>query len=483
MSEAPLTARECDVLVIGYGGAGASTAIEASDAGAEVLVVERAAEGGGNTRDSGGSLRTVKDVKLATDHFYALTYGSTPRDVMEVFVRGIQPMLEWLEANGAVLSTWVGIGGFPTRRRDTAYPGIPGSEGLGHRLRVAPKGAEAGGGQALWDVLHAAVNKRNIPVLYGVRARRLLRNADGRVIGARLDTDEGEVAVHARKGVVLCCGGFSSSREMQKQFFGMEMPTFSPPGQHAGDGVKMAQDIGADLWHMNAAAAVFGYIVPGLEASWQHRMPSPGYIYVDHHGRRFVDEAGLDNHAMGKMLLQFDPIRGEYPRIPSYIIFDEVTRTSGPICHIRGGYNRRFKWSQDNSEEIARGWIHRSETVSELAELIGLDAGVLTATVERYNANCRAGADEDFGRTDGLQALETPPYYAVKAEPCLLNTQGGPRRDARARILDVFGEPIPGLFGAGELGSIWSSLYPGSGNISEALIFGRIAGREAASSS
>ena len=100
-----MTARECDVLVIGYGGAGASAAIEASDAGADVLVVERAAEGGGNTRDSGGSLRTVKDAKLATDHFHAVTYGSTPREVMEVFVQGIQPMLDWLEANGAELST------------------------------------------------------------------------------------------------------------------------------------------------------------------------------------------------------------------------------------------------------------------------------------------------------------------------------------------------------------------------------------------
>ncbi len=231
---------------------------------------------------------------------------------------------------------------------------------------------------------------------------------------------------------------------------------------------------------MNAAAAVFGYIVPGREAAYQHRMPSPGYIYVDHHGARFVDEAGLDNHAMGKMLLQFDPTRGEYPRIPSYIVFDETTRLSGPVCHIRGGYNRRFGWSADNSEEIERGWIQRAETVAELAEQIGLDGAVLTATVERYNEHCREGVDADFGRSDGLEELKSAPFYAIKAEPCLLNTQGGPRRDARARVLDVFGEPISGLYAAGELGSIWSTLYPGSGNISEALVFGRIAGREAA---
>jgi succinate dehydrogenase/fumarate reductase flavoprotein subunit len=311
----------------------------------------------------------------------------------------------------------------------------------------------------------------------------LIRDASGRIAGARLDTGDGPLEVVAHRGIVLACGGFSSSREMQRQFVGMDMPSFGPPGQHTGDGIKMAQDIGADLWHMNAGAAVFGYMVPAHQASWQHRMPSPGYIYVDHHGARFVDEAGLDNHAMGKMLTQFDPVRGEYPRIPSYILFDETTRVSGPVCHVRGGYNRRFNWSQDNSEEIERGWIKRADTVAELAARIGLEASVLVATVDRYNSHCRTGIDEDFGRTDGLQALESPPYYAIRAEPCLLNTQGGPRRDARSRILDVFGDPIPGLFGAGELGSIWSTLYPGSGNVSEALVFGRIAGREAAAQS
>ena len=146
---------------------------------------------------------------------------------------------------------------------------------------------------------------------------------------------------------------------------------------------------------------------------------------------------------------------------------------------------RYYEWEDRGmmvalGEHIERGWIQRAETVGELADQIGLDSAVLTATVERYNEHCRKGVDADFGRSDGLEELKTAPFYAIKAEPCLLNTQGGPRRDAQARVLDVFGEPIPGLYAAGELGSIWSTLYPGSGNISEALIFGRIAGREAA---
>ncbi|MFN0074327.1 MAG: FAD-dependent oxidoreductase [Chloroflexota bacterium] len=472
--------RQCDVLVIGYGGAGAAAAIEAHDAGADVLVVERAAEGGGNTRDSGGSLRTIVDDVLAADHFEALTFGSTPRDVIETFVQGIEPMLEWLVKNGGELTSWTGIGGFPSSRRVTAYPGIPGGEGLGTRRRVKPVGDEAGGGQALWEVLDGAVRSRRIPISYGVRARRLTRNAAGEVTGALVDTTTGAQEVQVRRGVVLACGGFSYDAAMQRQFFGLTLPSFGPPGQNAGDGVRMAQDIGADLWHMNAAAAVFGYIVPDHIAAFQHRMPSAGYIYVDRHGRRFVDEPGPDNHALGKLLLQFDAMLAEYPRIPSYVVFDETTRRSGPIAHIRGGYNRRFGWSADNSKEIERGWIQQAPTVSELAAQIGLDPETLVSTVNRYNEHCATGVDSDFGRTDGLQALATPPFYAIRAEPCLLNTQGGPRRDAQARIIDVFGEPIPRLYGAGELGSIWSSLYPGSGNVSEALIFGRIAGREAA---
>ena len=104
---------------------------------------------------------------------------------------------------------------------------------------------------------------------------------------------------------------------------------------------------------------------------------------------------------------------------------------------------------------------------------------VLEQTVTRWNAHCQAGADADFGRTKMLSPIQTAPFYAVELSPSMLNTQGGPRRNARGQIVRPDGSPIPRLYSAGELGSIYSYLYQGTGNIGECLAFGRIAGRNA----
>jgi predicted oxidoreductase len=109
-----------------------------------------------------------------------------------------------------------------------------------------------------------------------------------------------------------------------------------------------------------------------------------------------------------------------------------------------------------------------------------LEPSVLDATISRYNRYCKAGKDEDFGRAkEDLRPLE-PPLYAIQLWPALINTQGGPRRDKESRVLDPEGKPIPRLYAAGELGSIWGYLYQGACNIGEALVFGRIAGKNAA---
>jgi predicted oxidoreductase len=102
-------------------------------------------------------------------------------------------------------------------------------------------------------------------------------------------------------------------------------------------------------------------------------------------------------------------------------------------------------------------------------------------TVQAYNDGCQAGHDRDFGRcSESLKPLQ-PPYHALRLVPLLYNTQGGPCRDSRARVLNIDGQPIPGLYAAGELGSIWGARYQTSTNFAEALVFGRIAGHTATS--
>jgi predicted oxidoreductase len=145
------------------------------------------------------------------------------------------------------------------------------------------------------------------------------------------------------------------------------------------------------------------------------------------------------------------------------------------------GYNRDlYTWSLDNSVEIEKGWIQKGKDVAGLASKIATDPKVLEETVSRFNRFCQAGKDEDFGRArEDLRVLE-PPLYAMQLWPALINTQGGPRRDKEARVLDPDGKAIARLYAAGELGSIWGFLYQGACNIGESLVFGRIAGKNAA---
>ena len=139
----------------------------------------------------------------------------------------------------------------------------------------------------------------------------------------------------------------------------------------------------------------------------------------------------------------------------------------------------RYAWSEDNSAELAKGWIRKAATVAALADVVGLDPAALDATVRRWNADATAGEDPEFGRMLMVAPLATPPYYAVELSPSMLNTQGGPRRNEKAQIVQPDGTPIPRLYSAGELGSIYSYLYQGTGNIGECLAFGRIAARNA----
>ncbi len=161
--------------------------------------------------------------------------------------------------------------------------------------------------------------------------------------------------------------------------------------------------------------------------------------------------------------------------------FDEENRLKAPLG-VPTGYQRNvYRWSADNSAEIDKGWITRADTIEELAGKISIDESNLSDTLRRYHDFCQTGEDTDFNRTgDRLKAIDTPPYYAIQLHPALINTQGGPRRDKESRVLDAYGKPIPRLYAAGELGSIWGFLYQGGNNLGECLVFGRIAGRNAA---
>jgi succinate dehydrogenase/fumarate reductase flavoprotein subunit len=280
--------------------------------------------------------------------------------------------------------------------------------------------------------------------------------------------------------VILTSGGFEYNEEMKREFLaGYPIFAYGHPGNQ-GDGIKLAQEVGADLWHMKAVAAPMGFKFAEYDSAFIMRMPAEGYIIVDQNGRRFCNETGLEHYSMWMAVTTFDMETLKFTRLPSYLIFDEQTRRSGPITRVGHGANRSYQWSPDSTREIERGWIATGNDARELAQRLKLDAGQFAKTLTQYNESCRSGRDNEFGRSAKTLNELHGDLYGLPLWPCLLNTQGGPRRNGRGQIVNVWGQPIKRLYGAGELGSIWGFLYQSGGNLGECLGWGRMVGVNAA---
>lgn len=276
---------------------------------------------------------------------------------------------------------------------------------------------------------------------------------------------------------------------------GTEIGALGNPG-NTGDGLRLAQSMGAQLWHMNAYSAGLDVQYPGYSTNVAASLKGAGYIWVDQEGRRFANEL-TDGHCQMYLETQLDAVNHRYPRIPCFLVFDDATLKMGLLGSSLGSgwaINREHHtWSAECKKEIEMGLVKKADTLADLAKAINVPPEELEVTVKRWNEDIRAGKDTLFGRpvkkTAKAYAFDAPivsapiekgPYYALPLYPTLVNTQGGPRRNEKAQIISALGKPIARLYGAGELGSMWGPIYQGACNNAEALVFGRIAGRSAA---
>lgn len=482
--------QETDVLVIGYGGAGAAAAIEAHDAGAKVLVIEKMPEAGGNTRASGGGFIIPKDADQAFEYLsktFLFADNEMDESLVKTFCAGAVNLPEWFKKIAP-----------NARLRVTGhanYRNLPHPENI-TKYRVSGKN---NGGWDLIDTLRKAVEEdRKIPVWLNSPAIELIRE-NNVVAGALVNHDGKQVKVRAKRGVILACGGYEFDKQsLQNYCLGTQVLGLGTPG-NTGDGLRMAASMGARLWHMTSYSCPLGVKIPECKAAVFISMQTPNYIMVNQDGKRFCNEAGVDFHGFVYAVNQLDGVRHRYPAIPCYIVMDEAGRLAGRPTHFSYGYAARiegYRWSEDSSKEIENGVVKKAETLDELAKIINVPAENLKSQVARWNADMKEGKDTEFGRKlkktgpSAFVGTEPPtlsapladhgPYYAIEAYPALLNTQGGPKRDTKARVMDVYDRPIPHLFVAGELGSIWGSIYQGSSNVCEALVYGQIAGKSAA---
>lgn len=489
-----------DVLVIGYGFAGAATSIEAHDRGLDVLMIEKMDVPGGISITSGGGFRIATDSAGAFEYLKATNAGTTPDDVLQAIAVGMTEMVPYFEKLASVDGAEIHHG---ERRGSYNFPGneafaviqvmsVPGFDARRDWPHV-----QGGLGPNAFKLLLDNVAARGIDVSLSTTALRLITGDDNEVRGAWIERGGERLAVGARHGVVLCCGGFEGSPEMQRQYFLLGAVRPAAFRGNTGDGIRMAVDVGADLWHMWHFHGSYGYYHPDPDYPFAIRMKqlptwAPGgvkdaeiqmaWILVDRNGRRFTNEYVPYVQDTGHRALEpVDTVAMDYPYVPCYAIVDDVGRQLYPLGkpNLNDTTVTPYEWSDDNKKEIEIGILKQADTIAGLAEIIGCDADVLEESVARWNEACRAGHDADYDRPPvSMVPIEKPPFLVGEMWPLISNTQGGPVHDPCQRVLNAFGEPIPRLFEAGELGSIWGWLYMSGSNLTECLITGRTAGRE-----
>lgn len=497
---------ETEVLVIGGGGAGVVAALTAAENGAKVMVLEKAPEGGGASRISGGNVFFTRDVDAATQYLTKAYNGTTPEDVCRAYAEEGAAQLEWLDSHGL---TYFEI---PAGNGMSTYNNIPGREGCGIVSIIKP-GTETpndDGGRWFWEWAINAIEEAGVDFRVNSPATKLIKEpSSGEILGAIAEINGEEVAVRATKAVILCTGGFCGNQEMIANFLEPQSMITCASRYNTGDGLKMAMGVGADIWHMNTFNAHgFGFAEPGAQiARWYitfYHAPEGAYYYINRTGRRFTNESASEfsghssNWKFDELDTSLQASSTKLQNVPFYAVFDESFRTAGPLYdqNLSGGaqgipqeLTGLDPWSEDNSDEIEKGWILKADTPEELAELIrqdGADDGfdfddeTFLKTFNDYNTYCENGVDEEFGSSN-LVALSMPPFYAIKLQPVLYTTCGGPKKDAQSRVVDLDGSPIPRLYSAGVEGSSTGYLYCVDGcNWGDVMNWGRIAGRNAA---
>lgn len=471
-----------DVVVIGFGGAGAVAAKNAAEAGAKVLIVEKAPEGheGGNTRYSGQMFVYGKGNVEATREYYKALGGSRdiPESIFNVYTEKIANMADVVAketgldpvnfGDAKVVSNAVVL-------YSPEYPEFPGAESV-ELWATHQEGVSDG---YLWGVLRQNVveNSENIDVWFESPAKHLIQEpTTGTILGVQVERGGEMLNIKANNGVVMALGGFENNQQMVETYLGLSDVSIMGSLYNTGDGIKMAMEVGADLWHMNVWEGMGGSIggvtaiIPedqqvSTYASYMPPCNTGSVMLIAGDGSRILNESEFTRHGHIK--------HGDAWENPHYAQ-DMYLLMSAENYMTAVAYKMAFPADYE--------YVYSGSTMEELAAVIGADAATLENTVAKFNTYAETGVDAEFGRTaESMKAFPAEgPYYAVKMVPQMLNTQGGAKRNENAEVLNTEGNPIPHLYSAGEFGGICSLHYQGGGNIAEVIIFGQLAGQNAA---
>ena len=515
------------VVVVGSGAAGLTAAVAAAQAGADVTVVERASVLGGTTALSGGLAWMPANRLMAAEgvddssaearrYLQALRLGDVDDELVDYFADQAPMVADWLES--ATGLSWQTVpypdyhpelpGGKPGHRPLEPQPREVAPD-LDQRIRTAPNVTapityrELATGNIDWGEV-ADRSRRGVITMGRSMIASLTKAAEaaGAVIlaGTKVDglAQSGGTVNGVRIGpdvltgqVILASGGFERDPALVQAF--LRGPMTGPVGAPGMDGtaLRLALAAGAELGNMAEAWWCPAMTVPGetIDGEAFHRLvlterARPGSLMVDSRGRRFTNEARNYND-VGRAMQAFDPTGFQYPAATAWLVFD-------------ASYRRRYHLGPLRRDDADPEWLHRADSLAELAAVIDADGDELTASVIRFNQLAATSDDPDFGRGRSiydrfvgdpsahhstLGPVDEPPFYAVRLHPGCLGTKGGPRTTVHGQVRHQDGSLIEGLYAVGNAAaSPFGAAYPGAGGtIGPLLVAAHAAGSAAAS--
>ena len=472
--------KTADFVCVGSGTA-VYGALGATEAGCSAIVIEERGVVGGTTRLSGCCVWVPENEHQVESYGADLPaeevlgylkavdiYSGASDEAKADYVANAASFFAWTEQNwGFDQAVYEVLGD---------YQDCAGCKAMGRSLiHVDKEGVFLNGEDFFSQKVEPLLEERGVEVLLETRVTGLVRATDGKVVGVLAEGADGQLAVKAEKGVLLGTGGFDRNPAMRARY--LRGPVFGSNSVETctGDGIVLGMKAGANLANMGSVWQLPFYVTGdeedlSLTTDWFEYGGLPGSLTVNATGRRFCDE----NTAYGAADLAFyayDTHTFQFRNLPAYQICDAE--------HVS-----YYGWPAYSAEQPA--WFKEYATLDELADACGIDPTGLAEEVAHFNAMAETGVDEDFHRGEGnygpinvagymverpelknpcMAPVATPPFYVAQVAPgCCGGTSGGLEVDLDARVLDLDGNPIPGLYACGNTSaSPFGSAYPGAG--------------------
>lgn len=438
-----------DIIIVGAGGAGMSSALEAKEKGMNPVIFEKMPIAGGNTMKSSSGMNASQTkfqkeqgIEDNNDLFYEETlkggHGTNDKEMLRFFVDNSASAIEWLDSIGIRLNNITITGGMNEKRT--------------HR----PEDGSAVG-QYLVNGLVRNVQEKEIPLFVNANVTEITEK-DGKVNGVKVLFNNNDEKTIAADAVVVTTGGYGANMDMIGEVRSdlKGLVTTNQEGS-TGDGIKMIEKLGGVTVDMDQIQ-----VHPTVQQEKSYligeAVRGEGAILVSSEGKRFTNELDTRDNVTAAI--------NKLPEKSAYLVFDS-------------GVKSRAKAIEQYDK---MGFVIQGDTIEALAKEIGVPADQLTATLDTWNSAVKNKEDAEFGRTTAMDHdLSSGPYYAIKIAPGIHYTMGGVKINTNTEVLNKDGQPIPGLFAAGELtGGLHGQNRIGGNSVAEIIIFGRQAGIKSA---